>query len=522
LKSLVLTTFLLLAIFQGETARLEIVVRDSGTRDGVAGVPVTVTFKFPLEPAGVSSTLVTDPRGVAAFSGLSAGSYVIKLGDGFNSRAIPDYVLLDAGERRHIEIPVAQVARVTGTILGEDGVPYAAAIVSLLSIQYVDGRHAARRTARTTTKGGEFEFTGIPSGDFYLRIEKEDPPRSVSYYPGVGDLDTAAKLSIRGRDVLLGDIKIANRPRFKVSGSLIGFSSASRPTLYIGHDDSRISEDFLSADVRFPGPNTANEMLFELSGLEPGSYVMYPIFRALADPLLQSVTSKANFTVGGSDVQDLKIAWKPSLDIKGRIVSGELNAQFLEHLRVVSQLRDLVPSVLSLALLRPPLAVSETGDFTLTSLMDGCRYGISVQGLPQDAYVSDIRLGGQSLLNEGSFIAGAAVGSLDIHIGRPGGIVAGEVLDAANRPVAGAFVVLIPDFAFRKNSFLYRRTTADSRGQFSVSGLGPGDYHVFAWPTPLPAGAEEDPAFIGPFEGRAARVRATPGIRTEAQIRIIQ
>ena len=107
-------------------------------------------------------------------------------------------------------------------------------------------------------------------------------------------------------------------------------------------------------------------------------------------------------------------------------------------------------------------------------------------------------------------------------VGTQGAVIQGIVRDAAGQSVARAAVVLVPDFAKRKSSFLYKRTITNSAGQFSVRGLAPGDYQVFAWPSPPPQGAEEDPVFLEPVENRGTTVRATSGVTTEANVRVIQ
>ena len=76
MRSLVLSV--LFGIFaQGETGRVEVVVRDATTKQLLVGIPITLTYKFPNEPSGFSSTVLTDPRGVAQFPGVVTGRYLI-------------------------------------------------------------------------------------------------------------------------------------------------------------------------------------------------------------------------------------------------------------------------------------------------------------------------------------------------------------------------------------------------------------------------------------------------------------
>jgi hypothetical protein len=149
------------------------------------------------------------------------------------------------------------------------------------------------------------------------------------------------------------------------------------------------------------------------------------------------------------------------------------------------------------------------------------RYAFSVSGLAEDAYITDIRTGSLSVLSEGSFVVQSSQDPIEIRLAGQGGSVQGVVRDGAGNPVANASVLLAPEFARRKNSFLYKRTTTNSAGQFRVRGLAPGDYQLFAW-TSRPQGAEEDPAFLELFESRSTAVKASSGMITEVDPRVIQ
>jgi hypothetical protein len=43
-------SILSLALQQGTSGTVEITIRDASTREGIVGVPVTLTYKLPTEP----------------------------------------------------------------------------------------------------------------------------------------------------------------------------------------------------------------------------------------------------------------------------------------------------------------------------------------------------------------------------------------------------------------------------------------------------------------------------------------
>jgi hypothetical protein len=511
----------LLMLTLQSTGRVEITLRDVNTREAVPGVLITLTSRVPNEPAGLSTTLVTDPRGLATFAALSAGPYAIRIGEGFQAAPSSEYIVVDPGNPKRMEIFVKPIASLTGRVVYPNDAPSVAAVITLLSPAYENGRQVLRASARSTIDHeGKFRFTGVSSGEFYLRIENQEP-WSIAYYPGVADLSGAQKLTIHGQELRLGDIRLPNQTRFQVSGSVIQSPSDNSRglgalTVYLAHDSPIFQEEpfVVSASSVRIGPT---EVRFELHDIPAGSYVLYPV---LGERSIGSL-GRGNLRVEDGDVRDLKIAIKPMVGIRGRIVMKDSQSKLPENMRIATPSRDVYPPLLISDLSRGAIAVSRSGEFAVRNLVDGGRYDISVQGLPPDAYVSDIRLGTLSILSDSSFVAGPTEESFEVQIAIPGGILRGIVRDATEQPAATASVVVVPDFARRKNSAFFKRATTDSRGQFAIQGLAPGEYYLFAWPAPPPQGAEEDPAFLGPFESRSTRVKVTPGVTVDTTVRLM-
>jgi hypothetical protein len=401
----------------------------------------------------------------------------------------------------------------------QKGAPSVAAVITLLSTAYADGRQVLRTAARTTIdRAGNFRMPGVPPGEYYMRIENESP-WGVAYYPGVADLSSAQKLSIRDLTPFFVEITLPDHPRFKVSGTVIHSPSESGGalTVYIAHDNGILQEEPFFASASSVRVNSS-EVRFELNDIPAGSYILYPVLGTRSIGTL----GRENLRVDDHDVQDLNIALRPLVGIRGKIVVKDSQARLPETLRIATPSRESLPPLLVSDLSRSAIAVSRSGEFVARNLVDGGRYGISLEGLPDDAYISDVRLGSRSIVSDNSFSASLTEESFEVEISMPGGVIRGIVRDAGGQPVAKAFVVAVPDFARRRNPAFYKRTMADSRGEFAVRGLAPGEYQLFAWPTPPALGAEEDPAFLGAFESRSTLVRANPGITAETNLRLIQ
>jgi hypothetical protein len=81
-------------------------------------------------------------------------------------------------------------------------------------------------------------------------------------------------------------------------------------------------------------------------------------------------------------------------------------------------------------------------------------------------------------------------------------------------------VVLVPEARRRSNSALYVVGTSDASGRFTLRGIAPGDYKVFAWES-IPAFAYQNAAFIAKHEDRGKIVRVGQSGTATAELTII-
>jgi uncharacterized surface anchored protein len=85
---------------------------------------------------------------------------------------------------------------------------------------------------------------------------------------------------------------------------------------------------------------------------------------------------------------------------------------------------------------------------------------------------------------------------------------------------AGATVVLVPEQKRRQNRALFLSTTADASGRFSIRGVAPGDYKLFAWETIAP-NAFLNASFLAAFEEHGRPIHVTQGGTVEMDVAVI-
>ena len=86
-------------------------------------------------------------------------------------------------------------------------------------------------------------------------------------------------------------------------------------------------------------------------------------------------------------------------------------------------------------------------------------------------------------------------------------------------PESGIQAVLIPD-RFRDRFDLYKTAVTDENGQFTMRGITPGDYRLFAW-----EGIEQfayfDLDFVRQFEQKSQPVRIPESSKVNINVKII-
>jgi hypothetical protein len=350
-------------------------------------------------------------------------------------------------------------------------------------------------------------------------------PRNV-YYPGVLDIKSATRIAPNGKDLGI-DIQVPPAEVFSVSGTVVNSLSAKSSTgaelpravssFYLASADPNSRIDPFLVSSRINGEPDAQESPFEIVGLSPGTYILYPanLGSLVGGP---SGTNPTLVEIQDRDVTGLRIELKPSVNLQGRVLlDGDASAISLERIGLGIRAKDRIPGVLMInAFVSPPAA--QTGEFTITGVIQEVRLGLVANFLPSDAYVSDIRQNGNSVLNDGFIWSNPSAGLIEVRVSPRGGSVQGIVRDTTQQPVKQATVILVPDLARRNNSLLYMRVLTDNGGRFGLRGVAPGEYKLFAVQEAPPFGAEADSEFIATHESRGLAVTVAPGTPVEIQL----
>jgi hypothetical protein len=433
-------------------------------------------------------------------------------------------VTVAAGEEvPNVRLRMASFGTVRGHIRDDQGNPLSGVSIQALVLSYQQGRRVLVAPSLTvgildssteTDEKGAYQLE-LPPGIYYVcgqfrssRGNNEGTARVFGgtqkvCYPGTPDVAYATPVTLSSGEVPGIDIHLAqaSQTTHKIYVRVEGVAPALRNFNPAGAQIAELRDRF-SLD-RLPilgslsrGSDSASQGMV-IDDVPNGSYDL------LMDGVMEGGVRGRGITpidVRDEDLHDVVVALQPAQDISGAVVGTD-------------PLRPRSFSGLSVLLGSRSTVVAPDGTFAVTGVLSGF-YSVTVQGLPPDAYISDIRYGGSSLhetahsLNGPELQGGAGSTPLQILVAYNGGAIEGmaEEREAA----AGATVVLVPSLSRRFVQSDYRVTTVGSDGSFSLKGVPPGVYQLFVWES-VPDTAWLNPEFMSRWDGRGQVLSITAG-----------
>jgi protocatechuate 3,4-dioxygenase beta subunit len=472
---------------------------------------------------------------------------------------------------------------VAGRVRDPNGQPISGMNVAVYRVTYSNGRKMwSIFNQKPTDDRGEFRIYWLFPGEYYVGVIPRAPgaipgPQDSwarTFYPGTTDPGTAMPVEIKdGNEVTGTDITIqtVSAGTFKISG--VAINTAARPNPATGVIDRSISSFVLSP--REPGvldsvnlPSVANALPtasrgngeFELRNIRPGAYDLYPVAPVITDTVAAApgtvaagttlpaagtftsvqiiggtVVTSVNSGPGGQvttrrqptgrvpvevnrDIADIRVAVNLGAPLSGEVLVNGTGGSAIKRESIRLILRSLDTTPASYVSLIGIISVDAAGKFTAASVPEA-RYTFQISGLPATAYVADIRQGGTSVMDNG-FVHDQSGTPVQIVVDANGGTLQGTVVNADGKPAANATVVLVPPQARRQNALLYKNVTTNETGNFTVRGVSPGPYTIFAWESVLPT-AWQNAEFLSKYEARGQQINLSATSVGEVQLNVI-
>lgn len=500
---------------------------------------------------GGDYTAVTGPDGMFHIEGIVPGRYhlfVERTGflevDKHHARSDGRVLTLGSGQLLndvHIRLQAASV--VVGRVTDEDGEPMANAQVSVLRQTFVSGRNRMEQAgAEHTNDLGEFRVAGLPAGTYYVCVSPPPDFKSLieavgaaataqnsagkssapakpatsyqaTYYPGTPDRGAAAPIALHPGDEFPVNFLLTPSPSLSIQGAVVNLPPHSTAGIMLQ------SRDF---NLVLNGAEMHKDGSFVIHDVAPGAYTIVATVEDAGTPMM----ARQSLLLATNSIEGLRLSPQPGGWIRGSVrLEGRGDGARPDPSQVFLTLspadgEDSTASSMGDGF--SPLAhVSRDGSFEWKSVAPG-KYHVQLAGDGggnSDLYLKSVLAGGRDLQDWGINVSGGSV-VLDLVLNPNGAAVDGVVADRDGAPVANAVIVAVPELRLRSRTDGYYKTVSDQRGHFTLHGVRPGAFTLFAWES-VEGEAYYNPDFLKSYEGQGTGLRVGEGDRKKVQLVVI-
>jgi hypothetical protein len=390
-------------------------------------------------------------------------------------------------------------ATLAGKIRFHDGDPAVGVPVQLYREYHLRGRHGftAVRGAPTDDHG-DYRIYGLAPGSYYVAAvyekgpptrEYQDQPRldalnheipsdtyATTFYPDTTKLSEAVPVRV-GYGGEIGGINLFLQPvqkaalRGRVTDGRTGDVLSTASIFLERIDAGNIGTLPLPVHAEFD-----RESNFTIRNVTPGSYQVW----ADATSEEHRVIGRTFLTVAGQDVDEVNLLALPAHEWQGVFrFEGGPNARVLQDPRANAAPRVTLEPRSERGAIAEAAARWSTDAFTVTVMPDET-YDVFVRNLPDNFYVSAVRVNGTDMRALGLSGSMAAGIPFEIVLDSRGGRLSGRVMGPSGDVWSGANLVLIPESP-ADHWQSYREAAADEYGFFQISGIAPGKYTLAGW-----------------------------------------
>lgn len=499
------------------------------------------------EPPVPQLTGTTDASGHFVFENLTPGTYLVRaqregffgpppLGNAIGaSPTVRTTLTIDPSQDKPAEahLTLLQGSTVSGRVRSPEGQPLSAVQVHAYQITYPNGRVALNSVnSKTTDDRGQYRLFFVPPGEYLIgatlrRVGNAPSPQDYArtFYPGTIDGNAATRVKVaEGSDMTGIDIDLRAGAGGKISGRivppLVGPNGQLQPAnFFLVPQGEGTLFDPATMNYQNQSPIRTNGE-FELRGVFPGSYDLIVTMPGANGVQVEAMGRTRVEVPNVGDVGNVTLNVKPGHQVKLHPVldAGALSAPgTTPPLRLTLRSLEMYPAPFESSSIA--YSLDPSGDFVFPSVLEG-RYSVNATALPANSYIADVRMAGRSILDAG-FVVGEPSGVLEVQVSSKGARIQGTVLDTLRKPVPTARIVLVPQLSRRQNLLLYKVAVSDSKGSFTMSGVAPGQYSLFAWES-LPGTAYMNAEFMAPYETKGQAVMLTEGAIANTELKLIK
>ena len=510
---------------------------------------------------GGDYTAVSGPDGGFHIEGILPGRYHLfaeRTGllevDKHRARADGRVLTLTAGQEvKDLRIRLQAAAVVRGRVTDEDGDPLPNAQVAVLRQTFVSGRSRWEQSgAERTNDLGEYRVPGLPAGNYYISVSPPPDFKSLiegagaephasndqtaaasaqtsaqtsyqtsyqtTYYPDTPDRGQAAPIELHAGDEFPVNFSLTPSPSLSIRGSVVNLPPRASAAIMLQ------SRDF---NLVLNGAEMHADGSFVIRDVAPGAYTILATVENAPVPMM----ARQALQVVSNNLEDVRLAPQPGGWIHGRLRLESQGPGRVDLSQIFLVLRSVDGDDEPLGGFSMGDGFSHTahvaadGSFEWKSVPPG-NYFVRLAGDDggnSDWFLKSVLAGGREIDDAGADAAGISMNGgavvLDVVASPNGAVAEGVVTDQKGEPVANAVIVAVPETRLRGHVERYRKTVSDQSGRFTLHGIQPGEYSLFAWET-LDGEAYYNPEFLKNYEPQGTALRVSEGDRKSVQLTV--
>jgi len=505
---------------------VEGVVAKSTTGEGIKRATVQLT---PLDAGLQPYSAPTESNGRFMIRDILPGRYAIfASGDGYSQEAPQkgkrntQLSILDLTPGKYvngISFRLLPPGAITGTVYDDDGdVVIRAQVRALRVVGSGAHRQVGEAGSAQTDDRGQYRIWGLEPGKYLVdatyQSQQSNPNQQTdevylpTFHPSTPDTSQASIVEVEPDTENSGnDIDLRQAHAVVIRGRVLVDSQVkSLKGTYVSLTPSTAQGSYSLSTYGSPVQNDSGD--FEIRGVPPGPYNL----SAFWYDGRRQLYGRVPVDVSGANLDGVNFVLGSPLTLSGRFrVDGNSQIDFTRL--------GLWLLAIDKAMGSGSAQIRADGTFLVQNVYDGT-YRLRLAGFPEEYYVKSAREGGSEVLESGLTIShGQPPSPLEITLSADGGRVDGTVVHDQN-PVGGAWVVLAPNPPYRDREEMYSVKVTDDFGRFSLLGLPPGDFKLFAWEHRQGTNYT-DPDFLEAFESRGTTVHIEERQPQTVQLEVI-
>ena len=542
--------------------------------------PPTGPVATPPTPPPAIAPVQTERDGKFSFKDLDAGQYRLRVqrngyaAQEFGQRS-PNSAgtiinLAEGQQLKDRDFRLVAAAVVSGRVRDTNGEPVPSSQVLLMRTVYnPNGQRSLQAVGNAATDDrGEYRIFWVPPGRYVLSVRSGGTSTSVimlssgeqvfttgsnqnvfadrnfpqTYYPGTLDPSRASILDLQpGTELSAVDFVLAQPATFRIRGRVVDATTGKHPqnaSVFLNpRQEPGATGIVVAAGTALSATYNNATGTFEIRNVIPGLYWLrastsgdlnQPInvnvagtartAMELVDSVLlgNSRSTQIPIEIGNSDIEGATLTLSPGLSIPMYV---QFEGQQLSSITGLERVRvSLRPTTTGAPVPYQALSFNAEGTSTMTNVSPG-EYRVQATPPSTDMYLKEVLFDRQDVLTRPWEITSQTSGALTVIFSNKGGQIEGNLVDALSQPVRGSQVVLIPDQG-RDRPELYKTASTDQNGRFTLRGLAPGGYRLYAWEV-IEANSWYDRDVLSEHESRSTPVRVKESTTETVELKII-